>query len=71
MEYHENFGHTFGRIQNIALIIIIDICYSTCSLATQSVAPILPGFQGINRYVQYLDSHPHKPIFYLSNSYDG
>ena len=31
----------------------------------------LPGFQGIRRCVQYLASHPHKHIFYLSNSYDG
>ena len=35
------------------------------------MAPTLPGFQGINRCVQYLASHPHKPIFYPSNSYDG
>ena len=34
------------------------------------MAPILPGFQGITRCVQYLASHPHKPVFYLSNSYD-
>ena len=27
-------------------------------------------FQGINRGVQYLDSHPHKPIFYPSNYHD-
>ena len=31
----------------------------------------LPGFQGIRRCVQYLASHPHKHIFYLSNFYDG
>ena len=35
------------------------------------MAPTLPGFQGIKRCVQYLASHPHKPIFYPSNSYDG
>ena len=27
----------------------------------------LPGFQGIKRCIQYLASHPHKPIFYISN----
>ena len=50
---------------------IIDSCYATCRLATQTVAPTLPVFQGIKRCVQYLASHPHKPIFYPSRSYDG
>ena len=50
---------------------IIDLCYATCSLATQTVAHNLPGLQGIKRCVQYLASHPHKPIFYPSHSYDG
>ena len=49
----------------------IELCYATCSLATQTVAPTLSVFQGIKRCVQYLASHPHKPIFYPSNSYDG
>ena len=31
----------------------------------------LPDFQGINLCVQYLASHPHKPIFYPYNYYDG
>ena len=35
------------------------------------MAPTLPSFQGIKQRVQYLASHPHKPIFYPSNSYDG
>ena len=71
MEYHGKFVHTLGRIQHITLMSRIDICYATCRLATQTVAPNLPGFQGIKLCVQYLDSHPHKPIFYPSNSYDG
>ena len=41
------------------------------SLYTQTVAPTLPGLQGIKRCVQYLASHPHKPIFYPSNYYYG
>ena len=49
----------------------IGICYETCCLVTQTVAHTLLGFQGIKRFVQYLDSHPHKPIFYPSNPYDG
>ena len=48
----------------------IDLCYATCRLATQTMAPTLPGFQGIKRSVKYLASHPHKPIFYPYNSYD-
>ena len=71
LEYHGKFGHTIGRIQHIDLMSRIDIYYATCHLATQTVSPTLPGFQGINRCVQYLDIHPHKPIFYPSNSYDG
>ena len=35
------------------------------------MAPTLPGFQGIKICVQYLASHPHKPIFYPYNYYDG
>ena len=64
MEYNGNFGHNLGRIQHMALISRIDICCETCFLSTQTVAPNIPGFQGINRCVQYLVSHPHKPIFY-------
>ena len=47
-----------------------DLRCATCLLATQTVAPTLSGFQGINRCVQYLSSHPHKPTFYPSNYYD-
>ena len=61
MEYHGKFGHTIGRIKHIALMSRIEICYATCRLANQTVAPNLPGFQGIKRCAQYLDSHPHKP----------
>ena len=50
---------------------IIGICYGTCRLATQTVAPTLPGFQGIKRCVKYHAIHPHKPIFYPYNSYYG
>ena len=71
MEYHGKFGHTLGRIHHIALMSRIDIFYATYRLETQTVAPTLPGFQGIKRFVQYLDSRPHKPIFYPSYSYDG
>ena len=42
MEYHGKFGHTLGSIQHIALMIRIDLCYATFSLATQTVAPTLP-----------------------------
>ena len=70
MEYDGKFGHTLGRVQNIALMSIIDLFYATCCLATQTVAPTLPGFQGIKRCIEYLASQPHKPIFYPSNSYN-
>ena len=71
MEYHIKFVHTLGRIQHIAPMSIIDLCCTTCHLATQTVAPNLPGFQGIKRCVQYLASHPHKPIFCPADSYYG
>ena len=71
MEYHVKFGFTLLRIQHISLMSIIVLCYATCILATQTVAPILNGFQGIKQCVQYLASHPHKPIFHPSNYYDG
>ena len=71
MEYHGKFGHTLVRIQHIALMSRIEFFYATCRLANQTVAPTLPGFQGIKRCVQYMAIHPHKPIFYPSNSYDG
>ena len=66
MEYHGKCVHTLGRIQHIGLMSRIDLCYATYRLATQTVAPTLPEFQGIKRCVQYLASHPHKPIFYPS-----
>ena len=71
MEYHEKFGHNLGRIQHIALMSKIDIFYAICRLATQTVAPNLPGFKVIKRCVQYLASHPHKPILNPANPYDG
>ena len=71
MENRGRIGHIIGGKQYIALISRIDICYATCHILTQNLAPTLPGFQGIKRCVQYLDSHKHKPIFYPSNSYDG
>ena len=63
IEYHGEVGHTLRRIQHIALVSRIGLCYATCCLSTQTVAPTLPGFQGINRCVQYLASHPHKKYF--------
>ena len=70
MGYHGKSGHTIGKKQHISLMSRIDICYTTCSLTNQTVAPTLPDFQGIKYCVQYLASHPHNPIFYPSNSYD-
>ena len=49
----------------------IDFLYATCRLDTQTIAPTLPGLQGIKQCVQYMAIHPHKPIFYPYNSYDG
>ena len=71
MEYNGKIGYTLVRIQHIDLMSRIDIFYETSRLYTQTIAPTLPGFQGIKRRVQYLASHPHKCIFYPSNYYDG
>ena len=71
MEYHGKFGHKFGRIQHIALMIWLGICYKDCCIATHTVAPTITGFQCIKRFIKYLDSHSHKPIFYPSNYYYG
>ena len=70
MKYYGKFGHTLVRIQYIALMSRIDIFYATFHMATKTVAPTLPVFQGINICVQYLSIYPHKPIFYPSNYYD-
>ena len=71
MGYHGKFGNTIGRIQQIDLMSIIDICCTACRLANQTVAPNLSGFQGIKQCIQYLASNPNTPIFYHSNYYDG
>ena len=47
MEFHGKFGHTLGRIQRIALMSIIDLCYATFFIATHTVAPNIPDFRGI------------------------
>ena len=70
MEYHDKFVKTLGRIQHITLMSRIDVFNTACHLPTQTVAHILPSFQGINQCIQYLVSDPHKPIFYLYNYYD-
>ena len=51
MEYHGKVLHTTGRIQHIAFMSGIDICYANCRIETQTVAPTLPGFKGIKRCV--------------------
>ena len=50
---------------------IIDILHTAYHLGTQTVAPTLPGFQGLKIRIQYFATHPHKPILYLLNCYDG
>ena len=71
MEYHGKSGHTIGRIQHIALMSRLDICYVACLISTQTVATTITVFQGMMHCIQYLASHPHKPIFYTYTSYDG
>ena len=71
MEYRGKFVYTIGRIQKFSPMGIIDICYTACRLLIQTVISTLPGFQGPKRYIQYLNSHHHKPIFHPSNYYDG
>ena len=65
MEYHQNFGHTLGRIHNISLMSIIDICYTACHTSTQTVAHTIPGFRDIRCCIQYMASQPHRTIFIL------
>ena len=48
----------------------IDIFNTDCRMVTQTVAPTLPGFQGLKHCIKNLASHPHKLIFYPSNYYD-
>ena len=57
--------------KHIALTSRIEICYAIISIATQKFSTTLPGSQSIKCCVQYLDSHPHKPIFFPSISNDG
>ena len=71
MEYHGKFVHTLGRVQHISCMSRIEKFCTSFRLETQTVAPALTGFQGIQHCIQYLDSHPHKPIVFPSNSYDG
>ena len=49
----------------------IDICYTACNPGTQTVAPTIPGFQGIRHCIQYMTSHPNTAMFHPSNSHDG
>ena len=65
MEYHGKFEHTLGRIHHISIMSIIDICYTFFRLVIQTLSPTLPGFQGLNIFILYLSSRPHKPIFIL------
>ena len=67
MKYDGNFGGTLIRIQNIALMSRIGIFNTSCRLETQTMEHL----QGIRFCIKYLISHPHKPIFYPSNSHDG
>ena len=71
MEYRGKFGYTIGLIQHINIMSIIEICYTSCLLGTKTVELNLAGFQGLKRCIQYLASHPHKPIIYPYNSGGG
>ena len=71
MEYYGKFVHTLVRIQQISLMIRLDLCYENWRLVTQNISPTFPGFRGTKCCVQCIDSHPHKPIFYPCNYYDG
>ena len=51
MEYHGKFGHTLGRMQHIALMRKIDICYTACCLETKTATHTISGFQGIKRCI--------------------
>ena len=48
---------------------IIYILHTAYHLGTQTVAPTLPGFQGLKIRIQYFATHPHKPILYPYNLY--
>ena len=65
MESHGTFGHTIVRLQNISIMSRTEICYITCCLETQTVAPTISGLQCIKRFVQYQYNHPYKAILYL------
>ena len=68
--YQGIFGHTLGPIHHISIMSRIDIYYTKWFLGTQTVAPTIPGFQGVHHCIPYLASHPHKYIFYTYNYYD-
>ena len=70
MEYHGKFGHTIGKIQHIALMSKIEICYTDWRLETQTMTPTLPGIQAINQCIKFLASDSHKRIFYPFNYHD-
>ena len=71
MEYNGKFGHNLGRIQHIGIMSRLEICYTYCLMETQTLAPTITGSQGIKSCIKYLANHPHKPIIYPSNYYDG
>ena len=47
MEYCGKFVHALGSIKHISLMSRIDIFCANWRLETHTVAPTLPGFQGI------------------------
>ena len=70
MENYDNFKHYIGWIQHIAIISIIEIFYIDSCLGTQTITTNLPGFLCFKLCIHYLDSHPHKHIFYPYYYYD-
>ena len=69
MKYHGKYEHIIGQIQHISIMIRIGMFYTSYLQGTQNVAPTLPGLQGIKCCIQYLDSHPIKPILYPYDYY--
>ena len=66
-EWHGKLGHNLVWIKHIASVIRTDICYTDYHLATQTMVPNLPSFQGIKICLKYLTNH--KIFLYCYNSY--
>ena len=74
-ELEKDFGGQYnailGEILHIAMFTHFDVAYSCSRYGQYNCTPSKPAFEGLQRIIRYLASHPHLPLVYPRNKMTG